>query len=668
MRPSSAPLLVLLFCLSALLLLSSCGKETPSFLMNRRPHVYVSGGPPQGGTSIYYVTIGWNGWDSDGVVEYFLYAIDDTTEWTQTRVGHGTFTFSADSLRSGEEFGRWHTFWVKAVDDDGAASVPDYLTFDARTISPRTIITSPRCDPEGDVICQGPWLNVGTCVKITWEGEDPDSPDPEKKPVGYMWRLFNVTKFCQCPFGIENPDLLDQPDYVPDSTSFWSDPTTDTEILLTDLQAGAYWLFGVRAIDEAGAVEPYLRMNYNVISFRTMPGWGTPILRVYEAETCHTFPNDGAVWQKSVSVSSQICFRWEGDASSYGGEICGYTYGVDIDDLTDPGQWASDWSMDLTCVCLEFEEPGFHYLYIKVKDCYCSEQLAVVEIDVGGEVFDREVLLVDDYFDTIPSDAAHDQFMATILARCYQYTDSIYVYNTFVAGPGGDPRELKYVQEPALSELMRYRLIIWDTDASQNQFDTGIARVVQKGDLDTYLRSGGRLWLFGREIVRGTSENPQLFQYPSEPWPESFAAEHLKITGEVNRPIITPLSHGNGFRGAYPNRNLSEVLPALDIDLAKGGTSPDYGLSKVEAVMTEMQDPDLSQRPDTLCFYRANYSTSAYERKACGFRFHDVYSGSKVVYLGFPIHHFYDVQAESLATFVIDWMFEDSSPVGRVAR
>jgi hypothetical protein len=262
--------------------------------------------------------------------------------------------------------------------------------------------------------------------------------------------------------------------------------------------------------------------------------------------------------------------------------------------------------------------------------------------------------------DYIPGDLEHDAVLAGVIDRCYQYTDSIYVFNTFPAGPGGEPRETRDIVEPSLSELMRYWLVIWDTDAVRNQFDTGLSRVVQDGVLEQYLRSGGRLWLFGREIVRGSADYPEMFQYPSEPDGDSFAARWLKISGTVNRPIVGPLNLGDGFRGADPNRSVAEALPILDIDYAIGGTSQNYGMSKIEAVMTAMQDPDLYQRPDTLFFYRANHSTSSYDSKACGFRFHDIYGGSKVAYLGFPIHYFYDTQAESLATFVIDWMLGDT--------
>ncbi|UCF79105.1 MAG: hypothetical protein JSW03_02290, partial [Candidatus Eiseniibacteriota bacterium] len=291
------------------------------------------------------------------------------------------------------------------------------------------------------------------------------------------------------------------------------------------------------------------------------------------------------------------------------------------------------------------------------------------ELELIEFLFDRDVLLVDDFFDTLPRDIDHDATMNMVLQRVLAYTDTFYVFNCFIPGLGGNPPELKSVEEPPLSELSRYRFIVWDVDATQNQFDTGVHRVVEQGILDVYLKGGGRLWLFGREIVRGTSDNPQQFQYPSEPHPESFARKYLKISGEVNRPVILPTVPRDGFLGANPHRNHSDALPTLDLDLAKGGMSSTYGLSKVEAVMTTLQDPDFFQRPDSLYFYRSFSPSSAYNNKACAFQFHDVYAGSKVIYMGFPIHMFYDHQLDSLGAYAIDWMFEDMAPSpSRVTR
>ena len=679
MKPRNLPVLVLALLLSCLTFFSGCEKDHAT-RTNKPPHVTVTGDPPQGGVTNYYVTISWVGSDEDGVVKYFIYAIDDTTVWTETKELQGTFLFAADSLREGEEFGRWHTFWIKAVDNDGASSLPGYLTFDARTVAPKTTILIPTCDPEGQIICQDP-LPLGASVKVVWQGEDPDSRDASKKPVAYQWRLLNLSKAgfaAGCTFGTLDPcaELLNYtPAYSPDSTSFWSELTTETEIRFTNLQAGTYWLFGVRAIDEAGAVEPFRHMWGNTIYFRTISWGGTPNLTICQSSACHEYPAEGSVWERNTMVGRQINLTWKGDASYYGGTISGYRWGIDIENLGDPSQWETGWSPENVSATLSFDQIGSHRVFVQVKDYADAVQLGVVQFEVREFLFDRDVLYVDDYFDLVPGDAAHDAFINSILTRCRQYTDSVYVFNTYRTGPGGQPPELAtYLNVPSLEELTRHKVVIWDCYGPMNNFTVGLNEVVTRGVLQQYLDLGGRLWVYGNQTIKASLQGlDPTVSYPIDlsdsRFLNSFPRAYLKISDLVNRSWYTSTNKGDGFRGAVPNRAISDMLPTLDVDSTKAGPSP-QGLWQIEAVMNAMQEPDFMQRPDTLFFYRANYSTSPYNTKACGLRFFDRQSGSKVVYLGFPIHYFSETSAESLATFVTDWMFEDmfATPRGVVRR
>ncbi len=661
MKPQRVFFAALLVSLSLLLVFCGCGKKDGERLPNERPTVKVSGGPPNGGTASYTIPIYWFGSDADGVVDHFLYAIDDTSSWTETSFFQGSFLFVADAPRPAGEFGKWHTFYIKSVDNEGLASFPDYLTFDARTVAPETRIRSPKCDETTGQICLGA-LPLGTSVKVVWEGEDPDSRDPSLRPVGYTWRLFNTSLLN--PMGVENDSLLlTTPCYQTDATSCWSDPTPQTQIIFSNLASGIFWQFGVRAIDEAGAVEPGLLMNRNVIFFKTMPSFGSPTLCVYEGASAHCFPADGSVWERQAAAGKPITFRWEGDASAYGGTISGYLYGMDIEDLSDPSQWAlQTWSAEATSASVLYTEPGIHYFYVKVKDYADVEQLAIVQLEVVSFLFDRAVLFVDDYYDIAPSDPVHDNFIRSTFDcfRALEDRDTLYFYNCWRAGPGGVPPEMPMMVEyPTLSELSRYKLLIWDCDASQNSFTTGLSGVIQNGILDVYLKGGGNLWIYGNEVVRGSDPDPLQFAYGSVPGENSFASRFLKISGTVNRPIVSTNNRGDGFRGATPNRKLSDLIPSLDsLDYSVGGSSTVYGKTKVEAIMSAMQNPDLSQRPDTIYFYKANYTSSTYNKKACSLRFHDIYTGSKVFYMGFPIHTFFEARVESLACFVADWMSE----------
>lgn len=671
MKSRNVILCVLIVSLLAFLFLSGCGKkEKGTVVKNRPPRVRVSGGPPQGGVSNYTVPIYWFGWDDDGVVDHFLYAIDDTTSWIETRFFQGSFLFTADSVRAGEDFGRWHTFWIKAIDNDGDISYPDYLTFDARTVAPKTTILSPSCDPTGSVICQGP-RPVGLSVKIVWKGIDPDSRDPRQLPVAYQWRLFNLTK-AGLPQGCSDENtcvqFLDSPPYVPDSTSVWSEPTTQTEIRFTNLQAGSFWLFGVRAIDEAGAVEPYLHLWGNTTYFKTMPGYGIPTLTICEGSSCHEYPSDGPVWEREAPVNKQLLFTWYGDASQYGGTIAGYTYGVDIEDLNDPSQWEG-WSAEVKSASVIFHQPGVHYFYVKVRDYADAEAIGIVQLDIIAFLFDRDILYVDDYFDLIPGDLDHDTFVSNAFASYHTYSDTMYVFNYYHAGPGGIPREItSAVEEPALAELTRYKVIVWDCYGPTSGFDVGLNRVVSKSSLDVYIKGGGRLFLYGVMTLRSTDlrlNYPTDMSDPNASWlRDTFVYKYIKISGAFDRAFYRTTNKGDGFRGTYPNRKISNAIPILDVDTLRAGVSQ-QGLWMIEAVTSAMQEPSQSQRPDTLFFYHSNYPTSPYNKLACGLRFFDPYSNSKVVWLGFPIQYFYPQQAESLGAFVLNWMFEDLTPSRR---
>lgn len=649
-----------MFSLSLILVLCGCEHKKGMGPANQRPGVEVSGGPPGGGTEYYAVLFRWYGWDMDGYVDHFEYAIDDTTFWAETRFYEASFLFSADSVRQDGSTGRWHTFYIRAVDDRGLESLPDCVTFNATTLAPSTTILGPVCDATR-YSCLGA-ISVGTSFRVRWTGEDLDSRDPQHKPVAYTWRLFN-TSIINPTMGVDDDSLLlKTPDGVTDPASHWSEPTPQTSLEFQELAEGVFWQFAVRAIDEAGAVEPGLKMNRNVIFFRPTPTFVAPRLTVYEGYTRHVFPDEGAVWSREAAVRGSLAFRWTGDASLYSGTVTGYLYGVDIDDLSDPEQWEGDWNINVRGATVHFDTPGPHYVYIKVKDNSDVETLATIELEIIDFEFDRGILYVDDYFDLLPTDLTHDNLVDAFLGCAKAACDTVHVFNCCLAGPGGNPRELPdFIQYPPLSELSRYRLVIWDTDATRNSFKSGLWGALQNNILNTYLRGGGSLWLFGVCSVRGSAQYPGVFDYGTAPASNDFARIFLKISGAVDmNPFLTYSTRAHAFRGAWPNREaVGDKFPCLDsLDYSLGGLDISYGMARVEAVMTAMQDPDISQRPDTVYFYRSNLPTSRFNLTPCSVRYYDAFNGSKVLWMGFPIHFFFEPKGESLVCAVVDWVYE----------
>ena len=173
------------------LVLPGCGahKSGPGG-RNLRPHVRLTAGPVAGDSVRYNSTFNWYGWDADGVIVHYQYAIDIPSHftpeqiddpndvgiaWRDTTAFRAAFLFrvtKADSTTGADgrrlPRGRWigsHTFFVRAVDNEGAVSRAVDLSFNATTVSPRTTITLPR------VVTGSSGIQLeGRQVRIAWEG------------------------------------------------------------------------------------------------------------------------------------------------------------------------------------------------------------------------------------------------------------------------------------------------------------------------------------------------------------------------------------------------------------------------------------------------------------------------------------------------------------------
>src|SRR5262249_57287260 len=138
---------------------------------NLPPETYITGGPDDGARVPHHVLILWRGADLDGtVVQTFDYIVEDyprsitqldqiqvqvpapnDPRWTRINRSQNVFTMSADTLRVDPrtapaplEFDRWHTFFVRAVDNEGAIDeTPDYRTFEVFTEAPQLAIGPP---------------------------------------------------------------------------------------------------------------------------------------------------------------------------------------------------------------------------------------------------------------------------------------------------------------------------------------------------------------------------------------------------------------------------------------------------------------------------------------------------------------------------------------------
>jgi hypothetical protein len=275
-----------LFAAFAVMLLAQLGcllipedTEKGSRVGNVRPEVRITGGAPAPLPSgiDYKINFQWHGTDPDGVVVRYQYAIDDTLSASAWRDTTGTSLQTVmraanrnlhldtidpanpppkgDSLRG---FSQWHSFYVRAVDNEFAVSVPSVQYFNARTIAPSAQITFPNL-----LLTTDPELQPTVVVK--WTGQDIDSSNPDHIPAFFEYKRVAITANTisddDARDSLYTANNLDLPDSLVtggNRTRWVRVPSSVTQFTISGMQTGAAYAFAVRAVDEAGAVEPVL--------------------------------------------------------------------------------------------------------------------------------------------------------------------------------------------------------------------------------------------------------------------------------------------------------------------------------------------------------------------------------------------------------------------------
>ena len=526
-------------------LLGSCAESpTDVPIPNQRPAVSLSAGPIRDSVNVFIATFNWNASDTDGQVTKFFFAIDDTTDWIETEAYEITLLFTAtslagvDSIQVGQStafleryrFRGAHTFYLKAVDDDEFYSPLSALSFTAQTIAPETQITNPSTS----VI-----VELGPTFTVTWQGTDIDGTE---NPVGYSYRLVPVQNVLLLT-GEEIEAILFDPKSPGEP---WSPFEPRTSVRLIGLAVPSDYLFGVIALDQAGAVEPRIRTPNepgptNVLRIRATEAGGTPALCVSSSVKTTCFPTaDERRKTFQIPANSNVTFTWSADAQFYGGQIAGYSFGIDLIDpnnFSDPG-WAPE-SANLTRTVIRFDLPpggrtDDHFLYIRARDDVGSTIIADVTLVVVPLTKDRDVLYIDDFGpdltgrvlpDCIPApteginngadfphDQCQDQFMRETIERgLAQLGHSDWVVDR--AEPL-DPRNGELSIRPVeidstsfdywvisgpitLDTLARYKAVVWNSKAESSTQLWSMNQFGNDNYIAVYIESGGAVWFQG---------------------------------------------------------------------------------------------------------------------------------------------------------------------------
>jgi hypothetical protein len=536
-------------------------------LDNKPPTVWLSAAPPEGSVSRYMLQLFWGGWDPDGEIRYYEYAITnneggvfdpaDTTgadKWGRVFRNDSTFMFTADLVADSTDldpdnlqpidFLRSHTFFIRAVDDRGLASAkPAYRSFTSRTLSPVVDITVPTTSAYNPA-------DVPPISTFQWIGRDYVSNEREsQEPDSVRWILLPIKKFdgswaATLEYMRNTPDAPEWSKWhyyqAPgDSGKSWTTPA---------LELRNSFLFAVQVKDEAGAVTPVFDEDRNVRRISVSERSTGPVLVVYNkyiGTITTSSPNTSPVII-DLPANISMCFRLSANAAGYGGVASAYRYGWDIQDLNDPTEWKKDYTpfvrkcLDIPCAETECQAWQFdsHTFYIEAIDNSGYASRVAVTVNVVPFTMKKPVLVVDDWKENspgfvptdggIPSDEEHDAFWEEMLADVRGFD------------PGTDVFQIQ--DDIPLTAFSDYKSVIWVgvsaynlTTVSATSFINQVLRFIDPSAaaptgkttpniISLFMAAGGHVLLAGEEIMCA-SISRQVFQPTAPAFPLIFRYE-----------------------------------------------------------------------------------------------------------------------------------------------
>jgi hypothetical protein len=564
----NAKTLILLLSLAALAGAACDQGYNHDRVPNRPPETYLSSGPPSGTLNTNYrVHFYWNGFDPDGRVNNFEYLITDdylvgsliideniydTIEqlqldhpdadlsWHYIDVHDSTFVVTAEYFPGdvdevpadsiywydpSDSMGRFlfkgqHTFFLRAVDDDGARDpIPEHLTFTATTIAPAVEINHPA-----DTGGAGGYEELPPDIFFRWSGNDSVGNGTVIDPA--------ATRFTYPPLrrGFMGIDLqsegriIDLPDSVWTRWRAWDEDEDDnsfsgkgallTGLTTTDQGPGqGYYLFFVQARDEAGAITSHFEDGSNLKKIRAVSSM-QPGLTVQENTLGVRYSEHDQTYDFTIAEGQQLVITWSGTASDYGSEVTGYRYGWDILDTGDDSQWSS-WSLSHSGSSAVFVS-GTHSLFIECRDYSGNMTRIQFRFFVVPFTMEYDLLFVDDYNNEITTDQGWPGGSQASWVTAYQHTNEdmrafwddmiLSEYNGYQ--PQRDYLETgTVIDRPPFEVVANYKNIIWDVKGAAGRL-SGLYRVAKFVDvyhvntvpfdyLSAFMARGGHVLLCG---------------------------------------------------------------------------------------------------------------------------------------------------------------------------
>lgn len=548
---SRAPLDLATSALAVALLCAGCsrGRLAGVPFPNLPPTVELTQVPAPADTMGTYVyELSWAGFDPDGRVVGFFYAVDPPssagadTVWVATTANRATFTFRSDSLGSGgaTRARGFHTVAVYCADERGARSPVVFASFTSTTVAPTVSIVSPA---PSTLLARA----LAPAVHIEWQGDDPDGVE-SRLPASYRWRVFPDRPDLPLVAILADPDTLRRR-FAPAFADWDSLPGSAHGLDLRNLVPGQSFIFAVVAIDRAGAYSPVFSASSNLLWFSVsaVASLG-PILTLASPTFTYTFPSGGLFTSPDSYIRAEFAadrpvqLSWSAKPTS-GSFVRGYRWAVDIgsiddesprsDETADFAHWSQP-TLGMSVALPAYSPAGrpseTHLFYLEADDDLGFRSIGVVQFTVVRPTFDRELLIVDDTWLTPdrtgtggcvaapsgnwPTAAELDTFLYAVGDkpwRCYPLGTRSPA--GVFAGYSFDTLNTHLTPTTVLNLqlLGRYRNIVWMNDVnSALTYDgdphTGLRPMPllrawttpgSQDPLATWLEEGGRLWLTG---------------------------------------------------------------------------------------------------------------------------------------------------------------------------
>jgi len=462
---------------------------------NKKPEVWLSSGPIEGDTVSYLIHFYWGGWDPDGEIAYYEFAIvdghpfgfdpEDTMgldKWHKTQKHDSIFVMSADvfskdttivvgsDAREYSIYDKSHTFFIRAVDDKGLRSDTEYSSFTAWTFAPTAEITYPKGA-----------RTLNRIITIKWKGSDPiDSPNNSKEPDSVRYLLTVVPDTFPSPrdyYLVQdlNKNPMKYEHLWQDWVYYRAPEDSGRSVILgknKPLVLGRNYLFAVQAKDDAGAVTSIFKLiksqmdRGNVLSFSVGVQMGPLITLKEKFLGTHRFIAENTPPVKfDLPPGVSLSFSWTADASSYAGEVVAYSYGWDVDEINNPDSWEVYRDPFARTAPEKTFYSGVHRFYVEAVDNANTRSIGIVEINIIPFTMTRNLLFIDDYYSTdfvqrdwaIPTETQHDQFWMGLCSKAEGFDPEQDVY---------DSKDYNY-NPPDIKVISKYKNIIWVYNSSR---------------------------------------------------------------------------------------------------------------------------------------------------------------------------------------------------------